>query len=102
MSITILTLNLFFTITFQFVAALLALRLIRLTGERIAWSLISIALVIMTARRIIPFYHLLIGLCKHIGYPYAGLYGRRQFVRSTFQYRRDSPAKMFKLFLHSP
>ena len=39
----------------------MALRLIRLTGRRMAWSLIAVALVLMSVRRIIPLYHLLSG-----------------------------------------
>ncbi|MCX6832148.1 MAG: PAS domain S-box protein [candidate division Zixibacteria bacterium] len=39
----------------------MALKLIRLTGRRMAWSLIAVALVLMSVRRAIPFYHLLFG-----------------------------------------
>jgi PAS domain S-box-containing protein len=44
---------------FQFAAAVLALRLIRITQRRVAWSLITIALALMTVRRALPFYRLL-------------------------------------------
>jgi len=39
----------------------MALRLIRLTGKRMAWSLIAVALVLMSSRRAIPLYRLLSG-----------------------------------------
>jgi len=45
----------------QLTAAFMAFRLIRLTGTRLAWSLISAALALMAIRRIIPLYHLLTG-----------------------------------------
>jgi PAS domain S-box-containing protein len=45
----------------QLTAAVMAFRLIRLTGKRTAWSLIAVALVLMSIRRIIPLYRLLSG-----------------------------------------
>jgi PAS domain S-box-containing protein len=45
----------------QLTAAVMAYRLIRLSGKRTAWSLIAIALVLMSIRRVIPLYHLLSG-----------------------------------------
>ncbi len=75
MNTTILTFILFFSIAFQYTAVILAFRLIRLTGKRVAWSLISIALVLMTARRIIPFYHLLIGNISRTQDPFNEIIG---------------------------
>jgi two-component sensor histidine kinase len=49
------------SIAAQFAAAFMAFRLIRLTGKRLAWSLISAALALMAIRRIIPLYHLITG-----------------------------------------
>jgi PAS domain S-box-containing protein len=45
----------------QLTAAVMAFRLIRLTGRRTAWSLIAIALILMSIRRVIPLYRLLSG-----------------------------------------
>lgn len=42
----------------QLGAAVLALRLIRVTGSRLAWTLISLALFLMAVRRVIPLYGL--------------------------------------------
>jgi len=50
-----------FSIIFQFAAALLALKLIPLTGKRRAWMLISLALFVMGVRRCITLYQLLSG-----------------------------------------
>ena len=47
--------------TIQFVAAVLAIRLINITGRRMTWILISLALALMTIRRVILLYRLLIG-----------------------------------------
>ena len=47
------------SIILQLIAAILSLRLIRLTGKRIAWILISGALVLMSVRRIISLYAVL-------------------------------------------
>lgn len=44
-----------FSIIIQFAAAVLALRLIRMTNNRFAWFSLSIAMVIMTLRRLLPF-----------------------------------------------
>ncbi|MFA5782156.1 MAG: PAS domain S-box protein, partial [Bacteroidales bacterium] len=49
------------SIGIQLAAAVMAFRLIILTGKRVAWSLITIALLLMLIRRIIPFYYLLSG-----------------------------------------
>ncbi len=43
----------------QFAAAIMAIRLVRLTGKKLAWSLISLALVLMTFRRLMPLYRLM-------------------------------------------
>lgn len=43
---------LFFSIAFQLAAAILALRLIRITGRRTGWLLIALAVSLMTVRRI--------------------------------------------------
>lgn len=48
-------------IIFQLTAAVLAIRLIRITGKSTAWILISIALVFMTVRRVIPIYNAFTG-----------------------------------------
>ncbi|MDC4226296.1 MAG: hypothetical protein MPW15_19105 [Candidatus Manganitrophus sp.] len=53
------TLILTISIILQFVAALLALRLIRITGRWTGWSLIAAAITLMAVRRSISlFYHL--------------------------------------------
>ena len=57
----ILTYVLAGAIVFQLTAAAMAFRLIRLTGRRLAWSLIAAALALMTVRRIISFHHVLTG-----------------------------------------
>jgi two-component system NtrC family sensor kinase len=49
------------SIALQFAAAFLALRLIRVTGRRLAWSLISAALIFMAVRRLISFSRALTG-----------------------------------------
>ncbi len=49
------------SIALQFTAAVIALRLIRVTGWRVAWSLIATALLLMAARRSITFYGLVSG-----------------------------------------
>jgi PAS domain S-box-containing protein len=48
-------------IILQATAAAMAFRLIRITGRSSAWILISIALVLMAVRRIIPFARMIIG-----------------------------------------
>ena len=55
--ILILTLS----ILLQFVAAIMAFRLIPLTGKRLAWSLISAALMFMALRRCVPLIRILTG-----------------------------------------
>ena len=54
-----LVLILLFSMFLQSVAALLALRLIRITGWRTAWGFIAIAIVLMAVRRAMGFYSLL-------------------------------------------
>lgn len=49
------------SIAIQAAAAIMAIRLIGITGRRIAWCLIVAALLLMSVRRIIPLYRLLIG-----------------------------------------
>ncbi|MCE5282606.1 MAG: diguanylate cyclase [Deltaproteobacteria bacterium] len=49
------------SVALQLTAAILALRLIRLTGQRMAWGLISAAMCLMAARRIVPLYHVVTG-----------------------------------------
>jgi|GEM_PF-6327382 len=44
---------------FQFAAAVLALRLIRISERRLAWGLIAVAMALMTVRRALPLYRLL-------------------------------------------
>jgi two-component sensor histidine kinase len=46
------------SIIFQLTAAFYALMLIKLTGKKISWILISIALILMTVRRIVPLYNI--------------------------------------------
>lgn len=59
------TLLLIMSIFLQFIAALSALRLIRLTGRTWAWSIIATALVLMTVRRGITLYELLFYGSRH-------------------------------------
>jgi PAS domain S-box-containing protein len=47
-----ITLILFFSIAFQLAAAILALRLIRVTGRRTGWLLMAIAVALMAIRRV--------------------------------------------------
>jgi PAS domain S-box-containing protein len=56
-----LTYILAFSIVIQISAAIMAFRLIAITGRRMAWIFISMALALMAVRRIIPLYHLLSG-----------------------------------------
>lgn len=55
--IYILTLS----IIFQVIAAVMAFRLIPLTGKKTAWLLISVALTLMAVRRIVPLWRLIAG-----------------------------------------
>ncbi len=48
------------SIVLQFIAAFLSLRLIKITGRRRAWLFISMALTLMTVRRIITYYKMLV------------------------------------------
>ncbi|MBT5548845.1 MAG: PAS domain S-box protein [Nitrospina sp.] len=50
-----------FSIAFQFIAAFLALRLIKITGRRLSWILISSAIILMGIRRSISLLRLLAG-----------------------------------------
>ena len=59
------TIVLGFSILFQFVAAVLALRLIRITGKYPAWSLIATAIFLMAIRRSITFGRLISGDLSH-------------------------------------
>ena len=59
------TLLLIVSILLQFIAALAALRLIRITGRTWAWSIIAAALVLMTVRRGITLYELLFYGSRH-------------------------------------
>ena len=47
------------SVLLQFLAVIYALRLIKLTGKAFSWILISLALVLMMVRRIIPLYYLI-------------------------------------------
>ena len=49
------------SIAAQLTAAALALRLIRVTGWRLAWSMIAVAMALMGVRRSITFYRLMTG-----------------------------------------
>ncbi len=46
------------SVALQFVAAVMAFRLIVVTGERWAWGLISVAILLMMIRRCIPLFHM--------------------------------------------
>jgi diguanylate cyclase (GGDEF)-like protein len=62
MSYTILTaVVLSLSIAFQALAAIMAIRLIAITGRHLAWILISMALVLMEVRRVVPLFHLITG-----------------------------------------
>lgn len=47
------------SVVIQFAATITAIRLIKVTGRRAAWSLIATALVLMTLRRMVALYHLM-------------------------------------------
>jgi signal transduction histidine kinase len=49
------------SIAFQTAAAVMAFRLIAVTGRKTAWVLISLALALMAVRRVIPLYHMIFG-----------------------------------------
>ncbi len=53
------------SITIQATAAIMAIRLIGITGRRTAWGLIATALVLMAIRRIVPLYRLMTGDLSH-------------------------------------
>ncbi|MBU1969268.1 MAG: two-component sensor histidine kinase [Gammaproteobacteria bacterium] len=48
------------SIALQFIAAVMAFRLIRLTGERWAWGFIAAAIMLMTIRRSISLFHMVV------------------------------------------
>jgi len=54
------------SIIFQAAAAIMAIRLISMTGRRAAWGLIAVALVLMSVRRIVPLYRLMMGDTSHL------------------------------------
>ena len=60
-SLSPLMLLLLLSIAIQAAAAIMAIRLIGITGRRVAWCLIVTALLLMSVRRIIPLYRLLVG-----------------------------------------
>ena len=49
------------SVVLQLVAAIAALRLIRITGAKAAWGLIAAAVVLMVARRAVPLYQVVTG-----------------------------------------
>ena len=49
------------SIAIQVAAAIMAIRLIDITGRRLAWILISVALALMAVRRMLPLSHLITG-----------------------------------------
>ncbi len=53
------------SIIIQAAAAIMAFRLIRITGRRSAWSLIVLALALMAVRRVVPLYNLITGDVSH-------------------------------------
>jgi hypothetical protein len=58
----LITIIVFFSILLQLTAAIMALRLIAVTGKRIAWLAISIAITLMALRRVDSFIMLLEGI----------------------------------------
>ncbi len=62
----IIILILIVSILLQFVASGLSLRLIKVTGKRLAWLLISTAIFLMALRRCITLYHLLSDEVSHV------------------------------------
>jgi PAS domain S-box-containing protein len=57
----------------QVAAAVLAFRLIRVTGRHLAWILISIALLLMALRRVIPFLNAIAGRSVELDPGYEGI-----------------------------
>ena len=49
------------SVAFQFAAAVLAFRLMRITGRAWSWGVISAGIVLMVLRRCLPLYHALAG-----------------------------------------
>ncbi|QEM68726.1 hypothetical protein FO488_11550 [Geobacter sp. FeAm09] len=60
MMVIIMTLS----VGFQFLAAFLALRLIRVSGEKAAWMLVAGGLIVMGIRRLVMFVHILAGYSR--------------------------------------
>lgn len=60
MMVAIMTLS----VVFQFLAAFMALRLIRVSGEKAAWMLVAGGLIIMGVRRVVMFVHILAGYSR--------------------------------------
>jgi signal transduction histidine kinase len=54
---TILVVVIASSLVFQIFAAITALRLIRVTGNRVSWTLIALASVLQAVRRAVPLYH---------------------------------------------
>ena len=59
------------SILLQFTAAVLALRLVKVTGRLTAWLFIAIAVFLMAVRRSITFYHLVMGETVSLPIPHA-------------------------------
>jgi len=53
------------SIIVQAAAAIMAIRLVGITGRRAAWCMIAVALVLMAVRRIVPLYRLITGDISH-------------------------------------
>jgi diguanylate cyclase (GGDEF)-like protein/PAS domain S-box-containing protein len=53
------------SVLFQFLTAILALRLIKVTGWRVSWILVSLAILLMSVRRSIPLFWLITGNLSH-------------------------------------
>jgi PAS domain S-box-containing protein len=69
MVMSLTTVILTFSIIIQLITAIYALLLIRLTGFKYSWVFISIALILMSVRRIIPLYKILFQLNYFIDMP---------------------------------
>jgi len=69
MEISLTTIILTFSIIIQLITAIYALLLIRLTGFKYSWVFISIALILMSVRRIIPLYKIIFQLNYFIDMP---------------------------------
>jgi signal transduction histidine kinase/DNA-binding response OmpR family regulator len=63
-------------VIFQLAAALIAVRLIWVTGKRWAWALVALAILLMVARRFVPLYRLMVeggSASIDLGYEWVGL-----------------------------